>query len=130
MVDKTTFTTSKSQIWKQSNTYLTVTSESASRPAAGTDLIQSGQATGYKTGDVVDGSFTFTADGINWDLIKVDMSNSGGDSGAPIASSTGSKIYGIVKGYVDIAPPIGPPQRHYIATSWDEIDSIFTVDLH
>lgn len=130
LVDKTTWTTSKSQIWRQAGTYLTVASESSARPASGTNLIQSGLTTGYKTGEVVDGNFVFTHNGITWDLIEVDMSNSGGDSGAPIASSTGSKIYGIVKGYVDIGPLIGPPERHYIATSWDEIDSQFTVDLH
>lgn len=119
--DKTTSTSSSSKVWRSSNNYLTVTTESSSRPAAGTDLTSSGKSSGFEFGEVVDGSYTVYAGGINWDLIRHDMSLTGGDSGGPIGDADFSEIIGIEKGEIGGVP---------VATAWEEIDKDFSVSLY
>jgi hypothetical protein len=129
-VKKTTWTTSKSQIWRSSNNYLTVTSEASSRPADGTQIVLSGMSSGFKFGEVVQGTFTITADGINWNLVRHNIVTQGGDSGAPVGNADASKILAIHKGVITVTPPIGPPMNYYVATGWNNIDAKFSVSLH
>lgn len=121
MTDKTTGTTSYSAAWREPNNYLTIYEESSSRPSDGTDLTFSGITSGFEFGEVVDGSYQVTAGGINWDLIRHDMSLAGGDSGGPIGDADFSMIIGIEKGEIGGVP---------VATAWEEIDQDFSVDLH
>lgn len=121
ITDKTTWTTSYSAAWRSSNNYLTVYEESSSRPADGTNLTFSGITSGFEFGEVVDGSYQVTAGGINWDLIRHDMSLAGGDSGGPIGDADFSMIIGIEKGEIGGVP---------VATAWEEIDQDYSVDLH
>lgn len=121
MTDKTTGTTSYSAAWREPNNYLTIYEESSSRPSDGTDLTFSGITSGFEFGEVVDGSYQVTAGGINWDLIRHDMSLADGDSGGPIGDADFSMIIGIEKGEIGGVP---------VATAWEEIDQDFSVDLH
>lgn len=124
-VPKTTSTTSKSQIWRSPNNYLTVYNEASARPADGTNIVISGKNSGFEFGRIVDGTFTITADGINWDLIRHDIDMEGGDSGAPIGDADASDILGIHKGEIRNGSNV-----YHVATAWEEIDKDFSVSLY
>jgi len=123
--DKTGGNAPGSDVWRSSNNYLVVTTESSSRPSMGTDVTLSGKASGFIFGEVQDGSFTFTAEGINWDLIETDLSTSGGDSGGTLGDADMSDILGIHKGKVTIGSTI-----HTIHSAWEEFDSDYSVSLY
>ncbi len=114
--DKTTGTTSNSKVWRSSNNYLTITSESTSRPADGTDITVFGVSSGFVQSEVTDPNHTFYHNGVNWDLVQIEYALSGGDSGAPVANAAGNKILGIVKGGDGYDSDFSP---------WDQVESKF-----
>ena len=123
---KDTVTPSKSAIWRSPNNYLTIYNESDDLPVKGDMVVLSGKTSGFKMGQIVDGSFKMRAGGVDWDLISHDIKTGGGDSGAPIGDADASHIIGIHKG--KITKKDG--SVHYVATAWKNIDKYFSVDLH
>ena len=124
-VPKTTFTTSKSEIWRSPNNYITVYNEADTRPADGTNIVTSGSS-GFSFGTVVDGTFVVTVNGIVVaDFIQHDIDLLGGDSGSPIGDADASDILGIHKGEIEIGSNV-----YHVATAWEEIDKDFSVSLH
>lgn len=124
-VPKTTSTTSKSEIWRSSNNYITVYNEASTRPADGTNIVISGKSSGFEFGSVVDGTFTIYAGGMNWDLIRHNIDMAGGDSGSPVGDADASDILGIHKGEIHSGSNV-----YHVATAWEEIDKDFSVSLH
>ena len=124
-VPKTTSTTSKSEIWRSPNNYITVYNEASARPADGINIVVSAKNSGFLFGNVVDGSFTIYADGIQWDLVRHNIALVRGDSGAPIGDADASDILAIVKGDITAGSNV-----YHVATAWEEIDKDFSVSLH
>lgn len=124
-IPKTTTTTSRSEIWRSPNNYITVYQEPSGRPVDGTNIVLSGQRSGFLFGKIIDGSFTMHAGGVHWDLIRHDIKTRGGDSGAPIGDADASDILGIHKGML-----INSSGTYIVATAWEEIDKDFDVSLY
>ncbi len=124
-VPKTTTTTSRSEIWRSPNNYITVYGEASDRPADGTNIVMSGQRSGFMFGKVIDGTFRIYANGIYWDLIEHDIKMKPGDSGSPMGDADASHILGILKGAI-----INGSKVHYVATAWEEIDKDFEISLY
>ena len=114
--DKTAWETSNSKVWRISNNYLTITSESTSRPASGTDVVIFAKVTGFAQGEVDNPNHTFTFNGVDWDLVKIDYEISGGDSGGAVTNAAGSQIFGILKGF-------GTGYSDY--SPWDQVEAKF-----
>jgi hypothetical protein len=110
-----------SDVWRSSNNYLTVTTESSSRPANGYDLTFSGRTSGFVFGEVVDGTYTVTINGKNWDGIRHDMSLDFGDSGGPFGDADFSEIVGIEYGELNGVP---------FMSAWEEFDKDYSVSLY
>ena len=128
-VEENTSTNTYSQIWRSSNNYLTVSNEGGSRATAGSDIVISGQKTGFHFGEIEIANLVFTYQGVTYDWMSHDISAlDGGDSGAPIGDADASDIEGIVKGNIVIS---GGPYHgtHHIASAWEELDSDFTLSL-
>jgi hypothetical protein len=117
-IKKTTWTTSHSWVLRDPNLYLVITSEATSRPSMGTQVVLFGVGSGFKQGEVTNPNYTYTADGINWNLVDTNISTTGGDSGAPYTNAAANKILGIHKANAGIFSP------------WNEVDSRFNVSLH
>ena len=114
--DKTAWETSNSKVWRSSNNYLTITSESTSRSASGTDVAIFAKVTGFAQGEVDNPNNTFTFNGVDWDLVKIDYEISGGDSGGAVTNAAGSQIFGILKGF-------GTGYSDY--SPWDQVEAKF-----
>jgi hypothetical protein len=114
--DKTTSTTSNSKVWRSSNNYLTITSESTSRPSTGTNVAVFGKITGFAQGEVTNPNHTFYYNGVNWDLVKIDYQISEGDSGGAVTNASGNQIFGILKGF-------GTGYSDY--SPWDQVEAKF-----
>lgn len=121
MSDKTGGNAPGSDVWRSSNNYLVVTTESSSRPSNGYDLTFSGITSGFVFGEVVDGTYTVTLGGTNWDGIRHDMSLAPGDSGGPFGDADFSEIVGIEYGELAGVPYM---------SAWEEFDKDYSVSLY
>ncbi|MCE2506786.1 MAG: hypothetical protein J4F36_10060 [Nitrosopumilaceae archaeon] len=119
---KTTGTSSHSWVLRDPNTYLTITSEGTARPAQGTQVVMFAVVSDFQQGEVINPNSQYTYNGVDWDLVELDIVATNGDSGAPITNAAGSQMLGIMKGEnVDTHNPVMTP--------WNEIDTRFGLSL-
>ena len=76
----------------------------------------------FQQGEVINPNSQYTYNGVDWDLVELDIVATNGDSGAPITNAAGSQMLGIMKGEnVDTHNPVMTP--------WNEIDTRFGLSL-
>ena len=104
------------------NTYLQITREGIARPSQGTQVVMFGVVNGFQQGEVLHSNSQYTYNGVNWNLVELDIVAGPGDSGAPITNAAGSQILGIMKGEnINTGNPV--------ITPWNAIDARFGLSL-
>jgi len=119
---KTTGTSSHSWVLRDPNLYLPITSEGTARPAQGTQVVMFGVTSDFQQGEVLNPNSQYTYNGVNWNLVELDIIATNGDSGGPITNAAGSQILGIMKG-------ANPNTNNPVMSPWSVIDTKFGLSL-